>query len=547
MSSDFNQNSDDDLPDWLKGMGNGEDDASMDGGDIFGSDSDDGDDVPDWLQNTGSDDYDRDEESEGEVPGWLADIRETESEDRPKPTFMDEEPPEDDSEAWLESIRARHRAETERLEDPSVLEEQGDTDFIEQIRDLKAQEEQASEDFEDDGWGSPDEQEPQDDIAAAWEADTGGLTDDMLEEYEDVPDWLSGLPSLDPAEPPEATAEEEVEPTPDWLKDIGQDSEIVQEPAEEPVEESPEDDDGLPHVSALSERPPDTGSLPTWLENLQTAGLVLPADMQEDSDETEGGEAEPEPDYDKSEYLQEEDVSSLLFEADDLPDWLGEDVQEEEDQEEEAAEPVPRQMEEDELDGEIEKAELPTWLQAMRPVEAVTSDADQDEDEITHRAEEKVGPLSGLSDVLPAEPHVVHFGSEATPIPGFTQTEAQRRYAKLLLSLVGEETQSGAIARRGVALPQQILRWAIAVVLLVGLVLVLWFNPGIFGMPSANVPPENMAVISTVNQLSQGQTVLVAFEYQPALAGEMESASVWLSLSCKGNLLRILTYSSKGM
>jgi len=536
MSSDFNQDSDNDLPDWLQGMDNGEDDASLEGGDLFGSGSDQEGDVPDWLQDIGSDDYVRDEDQE-EVPEWLAGIRDEEGEE--SPTFMDEEPPEEDSEAWLDSIRERHRAETERLSDPSLLEDQGDADFMEHIRDLKTQDEQTLDESEDDGWDSPDEEEPQDAIAAAWAADTGGLTDDMLEAEDDVPDWLSGLPSLDPAEPPEAADEEEAQPVPDWLQIIRQDSEIAGVPdekpeevqeagpeeVEEPEEEALEDSDGLPHVSPLSEPPPDTGSLPRWLENLQTAGLVLPADMQEESPETIGEEAEAEPVYDKSEFIQEEDVSSILLEADDLPDWLGEAVEEEEEEEAEAVSPLTHQMEEDEFDGEIEKAELPTWLQAMRPVEAVAADADFEEDEPTSRAEEKVGPLSGLSDVLPAEPHVVHFGSEATPIPGFTQTDSQRRYAKLLLSLVEEETKSGPIERRAVALPQKLLRWAIAAVLLVVLVLVLWFNLDLFGMPAANVPPENMAVVSAVNELSQGQKVLVAFEYQPALAGEMEAAS----------------------
>jgi hypothetical protein len=526
MGSDFNQNSENDPPEWLRGMSDGNQDAGFENGDPFPSDSSDSEELPDWMQTGDLEEFAPREEPKEEIPDWLTGIREAEhSEDR---TFLDEEVPEDDSEAWLESIRERHEAETEKLKRQRKQDEQDTEDYLERVRKLKAEDESA--------WGDPPsgEDDPEDEIAATWAAEPVEISGDLEEVEEDVPDWLSGLPTLDPAEP--ARSEEETTPeesgeqdTPGWLKDMRQQSDIIDqsEEEEELAEEAEVEEDSLPHVAPLSDPPPTTSSLPAWLENLQTAGLVLPSEMRE-----EGEEAEEEV-LDTSKYI-DEDVSSILMEPDDLPDWLGEGVQEAEDEEEEeetVEEPQlfdQPQVEDDAPaeEVEIEKAELPTWLQAMRPVEAVTSVTEVDEEEeITYREQEKVGPLSGLSDVLPAEPHVVHFGEQAAPIPGFSLTDTQKRYSKLLLSLVEQETKSPPAERRKVALPQQILRWVIAVVLLMVLVFVLWFNTDFFGMPTTGIPEENLAVISAVNNLSPGQRVLVAFEYQPAFSGEMQAAS----------------------
>ena len=496
MSSDFDQNSDNELPDWLQGMGSGDEDADFDSGDLFESQSSDDEDVPEWLQG----------------------IRSAESQELP--TFMDEEVPDEDTEAWLDDIRSRHKAETDTLKgQTSEEEDHQDGDFIDKIRQLKDEEDTPDESDNDWGWDSQEEAAPQDEIAATWMSDTGALPGDPAEEEDNVPDWLSGLPSLDPV------------PV-DNQQDNGGDNE----------------NNDLPHVSPLSDPPPDTGSLPTWLENLQTSGLVLPEEENGQDDENYGDDF----------GYSDEDVSSLLSEADDLPDWIGEGVEDREEEEEPELESLlqsPPELsstapdeQEIEDDTEIEKAELPTWLQAMRPVETIVASADieeEDEDEDNLRIEEKVGPLSGLRDVLPAEPHVVHFGEQAKPVPGFTLTSTQQRYAKMLKSMVDQETENTPTKRRSVALPQQILRWIIATILIAVLTFVLWLRVGVFEMPLAGIPQENLAVINTVNTLTPGETVLVAFEYQPALSGEMESVSAGIIHHLLSRQVNLVLFSSQ--
>ena len=436
----------------------------------FSQDDDQNNDLPDWLRDlqsgnedsgfSSSDPFSSDSGDE-ETPDWMRDISQGGS-------FS--EPEEGDEEAvpdWLEDIRqGKSDAAPTEPEEPAV-EETGD--WLENIRKQYAEESSLME--EDD-----EPEIPQGDISFERADETD----------EDTPDWLSGLPSLD-VEPTdvdsleqESAGEEEF----DWLNNIRTQSEKETAFLSEDEPQKEEDDHN-------------------WLEELQSSDLGIQSDEDGD-EEAYGGAAE----------FMDEDVSSLLLESSDLPDWLDDVEIEDEEPAEQAPEP-----------DKIERAELPGWLQAIRPVEAVTGGAEIEDEEMEDREAETIGPLTGLSDVLPAEPHVVHFGTRATPTPRFELTDVQQHYARLLRTMVEEEKTAKPIQRRNVVLPQQILRWVIAVLLLSVLFAAIWMNGNFIPLPGAGIPEENLAVISLVDGLSAGDTVLVAFEYQPALSGEMEAAS----------------------
>ena len=93
--------------------------------------------------------------------------------------------------------------------------------------------------------------------------------------------------------------------------------------------------------------------------------------------------------------------------------------------------------------------------------------------------------------------------------------------------MVGTEFAITPTKRRTVANPQQILRWVIAILLLTFTFATLWLGNS-FTLPlpkPEGMPPENLALISLVNELDESDQVLVAVEYQPGLSGEMEAAS----------------------
>jgi len=537
MGFDPNDDSDNDLPDWLKGMQSGEENGGFEPDDSISANSEDT--IPSWLQGEEQGGFTSpQDEDEGETPEWLANIRKLEADqEEDTPQLPEEE--EDENQAWLESIRQKGGS----IQEPDDEEED---DFLEKIQEMKESDSPADawddgDEAQEDDLESPESEE--DLIASAWDKDTDALSMPEEEDEEAVPDWVSGLHSLDPVEMPAAREPAQPDPgqedeeTPDWLKDIRHktaedtkqpedvlpafgfqpDEMEADESQELPLDEDEAGEDQALPADAFTEQPTDTGSLPSWLENLQTSGLV---ESTSEAEEIRRNTAA---------YVEDEDVSSL-FEDADLPEWLGEEAEGEQ-------EPEPEEVEEEQTDQadvveeEIHKGEMPSWLQAMRPVEAVTAMGEEpEEDEVEPKTTpETVGPLSGLRDVLPAEPHIIHFGTKPRPAPGFELTQAQQNYAGLLKSLVDEESASGAAERRGVANPQQVLRWVIGIFLLTILFSVLWWNGDILSLPRPEaIPEENLAAISLVNQVSAGERVLVAFEYQPGLSGEMQAASAAL-------------------
>ena len=507
----FSDDSENDLPDWLSELGSDGDDQGEEFTNGFNPDED----KPEWISDDSPGGFDLPSEDEGDVPDWLSSIREREvdnQETAPESPFAGDDDDQDDD-AWLDNLRTQELDDVEEQE--PLEEEDSAADFLDTIQALREEDAESELPISDD----------QPTIRLEdYHADQG--IEPSEEQEEDEPDWISGLPSMDfgdqgteaPAVPEQPEAEEE---TTDWLKNI-RDQETADSGGSAAEEaQLPGEDETLPRAEAFSEDPKVTGSLPSWMETLQTSGLVLPGEQEEEEDITA-------PSY------SEEEISTL-FEQDDLPDWLGSDSAPDTGPPADASAAVvgEKALIGDQADQPIERAELPSWLQAMRPVEAVTSVSEDDleqEEEIPSGEKERVGPLSGLSDVLPAEPHIIHFGTPSKTIPGFELTAVQKRHAELLQSLASSESAPAPTKRRTVANPQQILRWVIAILLLSLTFATLWTGNYIqLALPQPEgMPEETFSVISLVNDLSPEDKVLVAVEFQPGLSGELEAASAAL-------------------
>ena len=553
MGFDPNDDPENDLPEWLRGVQPEDENGGFEPDDSISSDSEE--DLPNWMQKDEQGSFQPPETGdEQDTPDWLSNIRNQENSRREQetPDFSEDE---DDNLDWLESLGG----DAEPDEEPGT--EEDPAEFLDKIQELKAR------DQDEGSWGEEEDaqqewelEEEDDEIAAAWKRESGTLN--LSEEDEDeIPDWVSGLPSLDPAELPaprdtgSGEPQEEEDEIPEWLTDIRQKtSEDTKQPEEvlpafgiepdelyeaeseedEPVQfEADEETADEEPFDAVNEESEVVENLPSWLENLSTNALV------------ESTEEAAEDRLNTAAYVEDEDVSAL-FEGDDLPDWLDEVAEEEEEPEEETVEEeLPEQV--PALDEEIQKGELPSWLQAMRPVEAVTSSVEETEDEDGEEHEqETVGPLSGLRDVLPAEPHIIHFGSKPKLSAGFELTGAQKQYAELLKSQVKQEGASIPAKRRSVANPQQVFRWIIAILLLTITFSVLWWNGNILALPSQTaIPGETFAALNLVNQIQAGEKVLVAFEYQPGLSAELEAASASLLDDLIGSGAELVLVSSQ--
>jgi hypothetical protein len=168
-------------------------------------------------------------------------------------------------------------------------------------------------------------------------------------------------------------------------------------------------------------------------------------------------------------------------------------------------------------------AELPGWLEAMRPVEAAAPAPPPVRDQSEGIAE-KAGPLSGLKNVLQAEPDFAAIKKPSVYSIKLQVTEHQQAHAALLEQLLETENLPKEVPERSGAGSLAVLRWFIAVLLVVVVLLPRWIGTGWFTI-TESASAEASIADSLIGSLPQGAPVLVAFDYELAMSGEMDAAA----------------------
>lgn len=336
--------------------------------------------------------------------------------------------------------------------------------------------------------------------------------------------------SAEPAEPPAAE--------PDWLLEIRRRHQ--QEtggpaprakpdiPAEDEMPEMEADDllsDTQPHVLEAAEEVVEE-RLPTELEPEPEAQFE--AEPEPPQEEEAQPEAEP-PEPGWLTFATDEEIEEVPFseepeekapegvdeEEPELPDWLLQDKPEDQ------PSSVPAFAADDE-ESDLSPAELPSWLQALRPPSG-TSQVEPSTSRQLLPEQESVGPLAGLSGVLPAEPEVVQFGTPRMPTGRLEITEGQQRHAATLRQLIAEEGRPKEDFGKQIALPSRILNLVIA-----GALLAATLIPILTGNRSATLPltdayPLAQPVFTQIELLPPDVPVLVAFDVEPGLYGEIQA------------------------
>lgn len=358
---------------------------------------------------------------------------------------------------------------------------------------------------------------------------------------QDAPDWLASLSTDVPATAAPETAADDM---PDWLSSLSADVPgLTESPAEEKPEEVPAGDmpDWLSGAMGEAAQPEvaeeaepkkakafQTGSLeevrleetPDWLAGLD-GGAASAAEPSRDSDVEEAPLSESSAVFAAADAQPfavpeaEQNLDSIL--SMDVPDWLAGFTPGE-------LEPSSAQKQEaltsSSIDDDLAPANLPSWVQALRPVESVVSDASLGEEE---QVIEKIGPLAGFRAVLPVSAGLV-AGRKSSPVSIKLQADrTQQEQATLLDALVHAEGTPRPVVERRKTASDRLLRWLVAAVLLLSVLL-----PSIFGtqfLPISTRGTGNLNnFISTIYGLNSEAPVLIVMDYQPAMAGEMEAA-----------------------
>jgi hypothetical protein len=345
--------------------------------------------------------------------------------------------------------------------------------------------------------------------------------------------WLKNLsataePPTEPIPAKPASADEDL----DWLKNLGI-SEPSQ-PAEPSVRAFAETGELQPQEPPASPKPFQTAPLnellgdealsdttPDWLKQALEETTMPPpgapsldwlAGTEKPQEETPP--TPPQPAASAPAFALPSADSAIpdldaLFNVE-MPDWLaGEPEKPEAPQPERTS--APPFAEEGEA---LAPVELPSWVQAMRPVDSAISGTAASVDMITERE----GPLAGFRGVIPLAP----VGSSLRPKPFSLKLQAsdeQQAAAALLEQLIASETAAHPSKPATVLSFQRALRWALSALFLLVLSAVLWL--GLRTMPI--LPSARLSDIITA--LPEASPVLVVMDYEPAFAGELEASA----------------------
>ena len=467
------------------------------------------------------------------------------------------------SEDWLEELRESTDEvdqDAEDLESPERVEKREEDIGPVDIPDWLAEIGSVSEGTQ--GSRSPEEL-PSDEAS-----DKATKSADISEQRQDLPP-PQGMAPEDKTSP--AEDEDPLEPAeiPEWLIELrSEQSEALTQANEEPsaVEGQAEEKQRAeqPQDEALFAEKPKLEELPEWLQ--ETIGTAAEAEQPLQPDETESSIDEPLDQLEEApaaggglpsrespsgeteglpsaesvetpEWLQDigggqektpPEEPTIAFtetppETFEPPEWLR-DLMDEEPLAEEEPSPLSSGavFADEGSSGMPEPAEIPQWLRDLRPSKA-------EHEETPEAPPETEGLLKGLRGLIPASSGIEAPASYKIQSTAGT-AEASRARAQLLQSLLGQPhaRPRPELEEKGSETRRRLEQWIVAVVLLVS-VLGMLLAPLLIGETPRLTEPVAASgaarLFEIVNGLEATDTVLVAFDYGPAEADELNSVT----------------------
>jgi hypothetical protein len=424
---------------------------------------------------------------------------------------------------WLERIRSgigggEPQGAPEDAPGPPEPDASDAPDWLDELPEASSDDDSGPPSGEIPGW--------MDEFIAAGEEEAG--------EGEEVPEWLARIRARQASgeTPQEAPTDE------GWLDRLREEEGVAEEAEEGPVsegleglapspeyEEEPKTDPFSTPVDLgpLSDLPGVPGSPDRALRRSEV--LRAQAEVEATDEDLPGDAPQTEGEMPHIPALMERgqqerpvvEIDDVSLDSIELPDWLSE-------LKPEMPPPTPEEAEVQDKGPDLAPATLPSWLEAMRPVDSLRPEIEIEPEEV--QAVESAGPLAGLRGVLMAEPVVAMPRTSSVISSQLEITERQYAQAELLHRLVEEEEKDVALpASTGRRLP--ILRWGISVILLLAL-----FLPGSFerlGFPGFSIPDvvprETAPLIALIEDIPGDKPSLVVFDFAPGYSGELDTVA----------------------
>ena len=471
-------------------------------------------------------------EAEADVPNWLKNLQ-TES---PIPENKDI-PFENEKPDWLTdaSLETTQPVGEVQSIDPGMMAEGSSLD-AESLDWLKEVAEKSKPPSDDDGSFKSDLETP--DWLKDLPAEKQAQPEDGIQPATDMPDWLKKLENkYSQVSNQEGDLQTELEamdgipPLPGTHEPIKTLEDLI--PGKQPEGSTRLDEEaGSTQETKDSEfQPgmvgelPNTELMPEWLDGISKTGSTL-------------GETT---DLLGEEISTSDETGTSDVPVPEIPDWLS-SAKSSEPGEQLGVEPAV----DDQSSELITPANLPSWVQAMRPVESMVAEigiptvhADQ--------TPESSGPLAGLRGVLPAAPEMEMSRKPLNYSNKLRISDDQNQQASRLKQMLEGETQAKGSATAGKVLSKRVLRWIVT-----GIVLLAICIPAFSGMqvtpPPSLYPPELIAAREVLFGLAPNSAVLLVFDYEPAFSGELEVTAAPLvdNLMITGVRLAMVSTSPTG-
>jgi hypothetical protein len=379
-------------------------------------------------------------------------------------------------------------------------------------------------------------------------------SDEKREDEPVIPDWVqsSGLNSND-AEPSAQTPNEEL---PDWISFEKTNPTINQElePVKPSLDVAPFDLESIHEIKDSEKGSINYQDSPTFSvssdeeknEKLEIDGLELSDISLADLPISPGLPKTRDKTIQK---IQKEKPipESNQFNLDSIPDWIGElDPNEEQ--------IISQQPENNvnfsnQTDSGISPGELPNWLKAMRPIEAVTPNVNQLDN---RKRIEKSGPLSGLKGVLSSEDVTKSYSLPPSYSVKLELSEKQKINAEVLDQVFSidqsPETEQVKLPRN----TELLFRFTISFILIIGLCIAFFTENQAITLPSI-FPAETVRFTSISNGLLLSQEtpphILIIMDNEAASQAEINLLvrPVFERLMLKNSYISIISTNPNGV
>lgn len=215
-----------------------------------------------------------------------------------------------------------------------------------------------------------------------------------------------------------------------------------------------------------------------------------------------------------------ENIPTQSFTPDDLPEWLT-NVQEGE-KPTKQVKPTESNPVDESDSKKLEKGNLPVWLEALRPVEAVAlSPTKRDESQTAGTNEVNVGVKGALTGISPATLVI-----KPSDLSGGLRINNRQKTNAALLAAIAVNAEDKDAAEAEVAGKQVNLLWrALLAVVFIVIIILGGTTLKDYGLQPALFPEEVVHTFDQINSIPVDKPVLIAGEFEAGFAGEIRLSS----------------------